>query len=245
MLERSHARWRSARFRDANDLTLAHVPSWATDLAQDLLRRGVLSRIGRHASEFHHVLDLACGTGEWTAGYLSIARRGTGVDINEDFLRVARQRAFAFGLADRLVFVSGTIEEAPIASDVDFVSLGGCLMYLGDVQVNRVLSRIAAQLPARGMAYVRSSVVTPLRRRWGNDIAVYRDVDEYETLFRANGLRVVDRAYSARVVADFVASELVDAKLRPALRSSLAALARFMRASRHSTDFCNWVLAPA
>jgi hypothetical protein len=118
-------------------------------------------------------------------------------------------------------------------------------MYLCDVEVNRLLARVARALPTNGLAYVRCSITAPLRARYRTEVGVYRDRAEYETLFRANGLQVVDRAFSAAVVAEHIVASVHPPGLRGLAKSAIAALARADRATRCRTDFCNWLLRPA
>jgi SAM-dependent methyltransferase len=240
----SHSYWRSRRYRSDVDFVNVHAPAWLTDVAQAHFRAAMMERIARHVGghSFVHALDLGCGVGDWTAGYLSFAEQATGVDINDDFLGAARRRAAVLGVADRLRFENGAIEAFPIDAGFDFVALGGCLMYVSDVEANRLLERVARAVPVSGLVYVRCSVVAPLHRRHRSDVGVYRDRTEYETLFRANGLEVVDRAFSVAIVAEHIAAHLGPAILRGLAMSALAAIGRVDRATRNRTEFCNWLL---
>jgi SAM-dependent methyltransferase len=66
------------------------------------------------------VIDFGCGKGSEA---VEMARRGAklviGVDIREDVLEGARQRAISFGVQDNCVFVSATDESADIVVSVD------------------------------------------------------------------------------------------------------------------------------
>lgn len=81
-------------------------------------KEALLSALG----EPRRVLDLACGTGILT--FLLRARFPhsaiVGVDLQEEFLAVARQRA-AEGRDERTTFVSGTAEDAPVEGGFDTV----------------------------------------------------------------------------------------------------------------------------
>lgn len=74
-------------------------------LSEDkLMLIGELSRLGPG----DRILDLACGKGELLCRWASrFGTGGTGVDVSEVFLPVARQRAIELGVADRVEFVSG------------------------------------------------------------------------------------------------------------------------------------------
>lgn len=247
MPELSHSNWRARRYRSAVDYVCGQAPPWLTEVAQSLLRAAMMERIGRHVGNqaFDHALDLACAVGDWTTGYLEFARQATGVDINEDFVGVARRRAAVLGVEDRARFEVGTLETFAIPEGTDFVGLGGCMMYLSDVEANRVLGRVRSSLPTRGLVYVRSTVASPLHARHETGIGVYRELDEYETLFRANGLRVVDRAFSSAVVAEHLAAPVSSARLRALAVHTAVIVCRAERALRRPTDFCNWLLRPA
>lgn len=240
----SHSYWRSRRYRSDRDFVNVQAPPWLTDVAQAHFRAAMIQRIARHvgAHSFAHALDLGCGVGDWTAGYLSIAHQATGVDLNDDFLGAARRRAAVLGVCDRLRFEKGTIEAFPIDARFDFISLGGCLMYVSDVEANRLLERVARAVPESGLVYIRCTVVTPLHRRHRTDVGIYRNRTEYETLFRANGLEVIDRAFSVAVVAEDIAARLGHPILRSLAMRAIAVAGRVDRAARNRTEFCNWLL---
>lgn len=246
MPTKSHSHWRARRYRSDADFVCAQGPPWLTDIAQALFRAAMMERIARHVAgrSFTHALDLGCGVGDWTAGYLSIAEQATGVDINDDFLAAARRRAAVLGIGDRIRFEAGALETFPIDAGVDFVGLGACLMYLSDVEVNRLLARVVHALPTNGLVYIRCTVAAPLHARHRTEVGIYRDGTEYETLFRANGLEVVDRAFSVAVVAEHLVASVRPARLRGLAMGAIAALGRADRATRCRTDFCNWLLRP-
>lgn len=204
----------------------------------------MLSRIAQHLGgrELNHAFDLGCGVGDWTLSYLGFARRATGVDVNEAFLGAAQRRAAALGLEGRLRFDVGTLEDFPTHDDVDFVGLGACLMYVSNVGVNRLLQRVAGMLRPGGLVYVRSTVVTPLRRRHETRLGIYRYKEEYETLFRSNGLSVLDCAFSTGVVVEHVAARLEHPGTRALAARSLTAMGRLGRATKNLTEHCNWLL---
>jgi SAM-dependent methyltransferase len=243
----SHSFWRARRYRSDADFVCGKAPPWLTDIAQALFRVAMMERIARHVAgrSFTHALDLGCGVGDWTAGYLSIAEQATGVDINDDFLGAARRRAAVLGIDDRIRFEASALEAFPIDAGIDFVGLGGCLMYLSDVEVNRLLARVAHAVPMNGLVYIRCSVAAPLHARHRTEVGIYRDGTEYETLFRANGLEVVDRAFSVAVVAEHIVASVGPPALRGMAMNAIAALGRADRAARCRTDFCNWLLRPA
>jgi SAM-dependent methyltransferase len=66
------------------------------------------------------VIDFGCGEG---ADAVEMAQKGAkqviGIDIREDFLRAAREKAFRAGVQDTCLFVSSTTETANIVVSVD------------------------------------------------------------------------------------------------------------------------------
>jgi SAM-dependent methyltransferase len=75
--------------------------------------------LGREASDLfvgRHVLDFGCGEG---AEAVAVAQRGVqhvwGIDIQEQRLEAARQRALAAGVADRCVFLNAVTQHHEVA----------------------------------------------------------------------------------------------------------------------------------
>ena len=86
--------------------------AWA-DFIEDIVRREY--RNGRPEL----VLDLGSGTGSMT---LELARRGydmTGVDISSEMLDIARERAEAEGLSDRMLWLCQDMREFELYGTVD------------------------------------------------------------------------------------------------------------------------------
>jgi ubiquinone/menaquinone biosynthesis C-methylase UbiE len=82
---------------------------------ETLLGRGLWNEIAGKV-----VIDFGCGTG---AESIEMAKRGArkviGVDIQERFLAVARERAAAAGLGDRCEFVTSPSEQADVIVSID------------------------------------------------------------------------------------------------------------------------------
>jgi SAM-dependent methyltransferase len=230
----------------AASYVLGSAPPWLQDIGQSLFREAMFARMRRIFSKrlpFSRVLDLACGVGDWSVGYLDFADKVTGVDINQDFVDAARRRAAVFGHSERASFDVASIEDWTDFYGVDLVCLGGCAMYLDDVRLNRLLERSVAGLDVcDGWMYVRASVSAAGRKPHTSDVAKYRTADQYETLFAANGLSVVDREFSSVVVVDYSTRAMNSTPLRSTLRLVLGNAARMERAIRRRTDYLNWLL---
>lgn len=188
---------------------------------------------------FSRVLDLGCGVGDWTLGYLSLARRVVGVDVNAAFLDAARASASTELRGADAEFVKCPIQAWDDFDGVELVSLGGVLMYLDDSETRALVARLAARLESGAMLYVRSSVVTRLRRPFATPTGFYRTPEWYEALFAHLGFRVADAASSAAVVTQ----SLAQAVSAPAWVSSFVVESeRAERTLRRENDFMNWVL---
>jgi len=104
---------------------LAHLTSrWIAALAPD-----VLAKLDRGAL----VADLACGAGAATLGLAKAYPRSRfrGFDAAADTIQLARQRAAAAGVADRLTFEISGATDYP-GSGYDLVVCLGCLNRVSD-----------------------------------------------------------------------------------------------------------------
>jgi len=202
-----------------------------------------LRRARRRATSFARALDLGCGVGEWTIEYASIAERVIGVDVNPAFIDRARRRAVDESLADRVDFHVSAIESWDDWNDVDLICAGACLMYVEDDAVRALCARAARVLPSHGLLYVRATVPTAFSNRGHDGFGHYRTRERYEDWFARHGFSVIDRGYSAGVVADGVA----DWGIRPltGLARAAALVARAERTLRRQNDYCNWILRPS
>jgi predicted TPR repeat methyltransferase len=237
--------WASRSYRRINDYTLMRSPVWLQEHAVALFRSAMLRRIAAAKPQrqpFQRVLDLGCGVGDWTLGYLSFARRVVGVDVNASFLAAARGRAAAELRGVDAEFVQYPLQAWDDFDGVDLVALGAVLMYLDDTEARALVARVADRLQGCAMLYVRSTVVTRLRRPYATPFGFYRTSEWYEALFAHAGFRVIDTASSAVVVAERVAR----AVRAPAWTSSVVAESeRAERTLRRENDFMNWVLLRA
>lgn len=90
------------------------------DLLNHLLSLGIDKRWRRKAMEIVvckkavHVLDVACGTGDFSIEALKHGvEKVVGIDISENMLAVAREKIKARGLSERLEFLYGDSEHLP------------------------------------------------------------------------------------------------------------------------------------
>ncbi len=239
--------WKNRKFDGIAAYTRAAAPAWLQEIVQPLFRDAMFARLRRRTGRrFVKAADLACGVGDWSVRYLEIARRVVGVDINPEFLAAARAAATRSKRAASLELIEANLVEYDGLDGADFVALGACLQCLDDHEVERVVSRASAALrPSRGVLYVRTSVVTPLRTPYEESDGFYRDRTTYEELFERHGFRVLDAAYSATVVAEHLAQDWLlceSPPTRAAVSATIAVPARLARVLKRENDFCNWIL---
>jgi ubiquinone/menaquinone biosynthesis C-methylase UbiE len=100
-------------------------------LTNELLR---LAYRGLDLPETPRVADLCCGIGSASRFFAStFGAVCTGVDQNESLLRIARERALAEGMQDRVEFVQADARHVQLQSHgFDLVlAMGGALTYMG------------------------------------------------------------------------------------------------------------------
>ncbi len=140
---------------------MTSVPEFLAPLTGDLLRLAVR---GLALPNRPRVLDLCCGTGAASI-FLATEFDGvcTGIDLSETLLRVARERALALDLQDRVEFLSGDARHLELSNGTfDLVlALGGALTYIGR---HEGLERIRQLLRPGGCASAVGSGLSRLAR---------------------------------------------------------------------------------
>ncbi len=237
----SQAFWRDRSFRTLSDYTLSSVPAWLHGPFQNLLRRAMVTKLAEIAAErppMRRAVDICCGIGDWSADYAAFADRVTGVDLNEDFIKVAKQR---MGFGSKLEFFVGRAEDWTDFDDVQLVGFGGCLMYVSSDDLNALFARMQRDLPNGALVYVRATVVTGSKQPFTTEVGHYRAESDYDAVYRSHGFKTFFRRYSADLVADYVWTKL--GGKAPALLPSIASgAARFKRSAVDGTDYCSWVM---
>ena len=120
-------------------------------------------RLASRVQDGHRVLDLGCGTGALT---LRAAGRGadvTAMDVNAQMLEIARQRARAAGLAEKIDFREMGIAELggePSAS-YDVVMSGLCFSELSEDEIRYALKQIRRVLKAGALLLIADEVKPP------------------------------------------------------------------------------------
>lgn len=104
-----------------------------------------------------HILDLCCGVGRHTIALASQGYRMTGLDLNEQALAIAQQRADEAGVA--IALLKRDMREIPFRSELDavisiFSSFG---YYETDEQDEQVLRSVAAALKTGGRFLIETA----------------------------------------------------------------------------------------
>ncbi len=125
-------------------------------------------RLASRIQDGQRVLDLGCGTGALT---LRAAGRGahvSAIDVNAQMLEIARQRARAAGLAEKIDFREIGIAElgAEAAASYDVVMSGLCFSELSEDEIHYALKQVKRLLKPGGLLLIADEVKPPdLTRR--------------------------------------------------------------------------------
>ncbi|MDD5309564.1 MAG: class I SAM-dependent methyltransferase [Deltaproteobacteria bacterium] len=204
--------WEKVEYKDVSSYTTSPVPVVWQEAFHAVFRRLVLTRIGRWlgGTRPRKVVDLACGTGEWTLGFLPLADFVVGVDVNPSFVEKARRAAQAERDGGRAEFLRMNLLDFDGYEGVDLVCLGACVQCLADAEVDRLFATLAARLPPDGRLYLRTTVASPIYGAYrGRRGFFYRPRADYERRFARLGWKVDDRFPSvavppAKAVEDFL-----------------------------------------
>ena len=163
-------RSRQAAREVAHGLTLAagdteHTWGWGTPAGQRRAhRRADLLARGAGLAPGMRVLEVGCGTGLFTAMLARTEVRLVAIDISPALLEKARARGLP---EDRVRFVEGALEEAPITGPFDAV-IGSSVLHHLDLR--RALSRVYALLvPGGRVCFAEPNMLNPqvfLERRF-------------------------------------------------------------------------------
>ncbi|MBI3370611.1 MAG: class I SAM-dependent methyltransferase [Betaproteobacteria bacterium] len=128
------------------------------------------------------VLELACGTGWWTAVIAPLAARVTALDVNEEVLAIARAKAFAPG---RVEFAIGDAYAPPeLRATHDALFAGFWWSHVPKARLEAFLARAAQAIaPGSRVAFLDNRYVegssTPLSRTdAGGDTWQRRGLDD-------------------------------------------------------------------
>lgn len=119
---------------------------------EKLMRLGDICNL----DEFSRVLDLACGKGEMLCQWaLQYNIKGTGVDVNESFIQIAKERSDELKVWSNLNFVDSDIQEfVQPFHQYDVVCCLGATWVAGGLVATLNLMREALKDPAEGLLVV-------------------------------------------------------------------------------------------
>jgi ubiquinone/menaquinone biosynthesis C-methylase UbiE len=158
-------------------------------------RRAVFDALGR--VEGRRVLEVACGTGRFTAALATRGAEVVAVDVSEAMLDRARARVAAAGVADRVSFVRGDAAGLPFPDDAFETVVGVRFLHLAadPARFLAELARVARESVVvdtfdRRSVRVAYTWLLPMGSRLYDD-------EEVRRLFAAAGLDpvAVDRAF--------------------------------------------------
>lgn len=140
------------------------------------------------------VLDIGCGVGRWSRRLAHAGATVTGVDHSPTMITEARRRAAAEGLAQSCRFLVTDIADLTLNQRFDLI-LGVTVLQhvLDEWRVDLALRRLASHLAERGRILLIEAAPTRGSHRCDSEVFVARDEAAYHRLFRAAGLRCVER----------------------------------------------------
>jgi SAM-dependent methyltransferase len=250
-MPRTSREWREVQFTSLRSHTLSSAPLWAQEAFLSLLRPQLIARMREWLGPLRvlrRIVDLGCGSGEWTLCYLDLADEVVGVDINAQFLEHARQAAAAQQCAQRVEFVESNLVDYGDLDATDLVCLGACVQYLDDWQLDTLLERLSSRLAPGASIYLRSTVAAPLRPSRRTDLGHYRAAEYYEERFRRYGFKLDDRFRTSAVIPAGVATGLLG--VRSFRTARILALPLWLghaawRSAVCADDFVNWFFTRA
>ena len=160
-----------------------------------LFRRAMLVRYektlaGCRPAEGRTVIDIGCGPGHYS---IALARAGAakvlGLDFAPGMLKIARERAASYGVADRCTFALDDFLTYPVAERFDYAIVMGFMDYIREPKtvIDRVLQIVRGRaffsFPKAGgfLAWQRK-----LRYRNRCDLFLYRE-EEIQSLLSPTG----------------------------------------------------------
>lgn len=195
-------RWTNKPYENLASCTTRKQAVLLQEVGQNAFMTFMIERL-KYVLGYRHlnrVIDIACGTGEWTVKYLDFASKVVGIDINKNFLEVTKRNALSSPFSDRLEVENINVVDFNDDQNADLICVGSCFMYLNDEQADNVMSRISKSISKGGHVYFRATVTNPMRRSFNNSQGFYRTRKYYEDCFKKHGFRIIDSAYSATAI---------------------------------------------
>jgi ubiquinone/menaquinone biosynthesis C-methylase UbiE len=105
------------------------------------------------------LLELGCGTGEYTVVYAHLGARVLAVDLSAVAIEVARERARFYGLEDRITFICASAEDAPCPDQAFDAVVGTYILH--HLEIEAAARRIKRMLKPGGVALFLEWVTWP------------------------------------------------------------------------------------
>ncbi len=140
------------------------------------------------------VLDIGCGVGRWSRRLARAGATVAGIDHSPTMIAEARRRADLDGLETNCSFVVGDIADLALPLRFDLI-LGVTVLQhvIEDQRLELTLRRLASHLAVAGRIVLVEAAPSRCNKRCDTPIFVARDEATYQRLFKAAGLRCVDR----------------------------------------------------
>jgi demethylmenaquinone methyltransferase/2-methoxy-6-polyprenyl-1,4-benzoquinol methylase len=108
------------------------------------------------------VLELACGTGNWTEVLARAAAHATAVDASPAMITANRERLTNDGLADRVTYVQADLFTWHPDREHDAVAICFFLSHVPDDRLDPILGLVAASLRSHSRVFVADSNRAPM-----------------------------------------------------------------------------------
>jgi 2-polyprenyl-3-methyl-5-hydroxy-6-metoxy-1,4-benzoquinol methylase len=140
------------------------------------------------------VLDVGCGVGRWSRRIAHAGAIVTGVDLSPTMIAEARRRSTAEGLSRRCQFLVSDIASLALNCRFDLI-LGVTVLQhiLDDGRVGLALRGLASHLAPHSRMVLIEAAPSRRTNRCDSRVFVARDESAYQQLFRAAGLRCIER----------------------------------------------------
>lgn len=164
---------------------------WLYNKYIDLIQRKALNHY-LHAKKGEAILDIGCGIGRWS---LKLAERGamvTGVDLSQEMINIARERARDKGLP--ISFIASPIQGLMVeASSFDKALAVTCLQHIiSDEEMERSITIISRALKPGGVFILLEVAPDKEIKRCDTEIFKARTRLFYKRVCEAHGLFLED-----------------------------------------------------
>ncbi len=151
------------------------------------LEREVVERWFADLGPESAVLDIGCGSGEWTALFAQLYRRVVGIEQSARMIAAARERLRGM---TNVELIEGDCLEVPIKGPFQGAFFGGLLMYLNRDEAVRLLERVAELVPDGRIILRESGARRRVEMKIGEYHVAYRSPEEYVAIAEEAGLTV-------------------------------------------------------